>query len=315
MLNIYQSDSEGRLQVQKEMVKNSWISLIAPTENEMQTVSNQLAIPMEFIHASLDSNERSRVQKKEDHLLIIANVPLATNDETSMPYKTVPIGIIQTPNAMVIICAIDHPILRIFSEQQTKGRLTKKPNAFTLQLLHEISSNYINCLNDIDQKVFAAEEELKSTVHNEQVFNLLNYNKSLIAFTKSLKANYKVIEKLTKDKNFKIDEEDEKLVLDIFIETKQAIDTSRIHNINLSGMMDAYSAAIENNLSIVVQQLTIYVIIIAIPMGAAGIYGMNTPLPFQDEPHAFTVIMSICLVISLLFGWVLYRKRIFQVRK
>ena len=311
MLKIYQSDSAGRLQVQKEMVQNSWVSLIAPTENEMQTVSSQLAIPMEFIHASLDSNERSRVQKKENHLLIIASVPFATSDETSIPYKTVPIGIIHTPNMMVTICAVDHPILRAFSEQQTKGLLTQKPNAFTLQLLHEISSNYINCLNNIDQKVAAAEEKLKSTIHNEQIFNLLNYNKSLIAFIKSLKANHKVIEKLTKDKNFNIDEEDEKLVLDIFIETKQAIDTSRIHNINLSGLMDAYSATIENNLSIVVQKLAVYVFIIAIPMGAAGIFGMNTPLPFQHEPYIFTVIMSSCLVISLLIGWVLYRKRIF----
>lgn len=311
MLNCYQCDSAGQLQVQKEIVQKSWVSLIAPTEKEIQIVSNQIAIPMEFIDASLDSNERSRVQKKEDHLLIIANVPFATNDETSMPYKTIPISIIQTPEMMVTICAVEHPILRAFSEQQTKGLLTQKPNTFTLQLFQEILSNYINCLNDIDQKVAATEEKLKRSIHNEQIFTLLNYNKSLIAFTKSLNANHKAIEKLTKDKNFKIGKEDESLVLDIFIEAKQAIDTSRIHNLNLSGLMDAYSAAIENNLSIVVQQLTIYVIIIAIPMGAAGIFGMNTPLPFQDEPYMLTVIMSICLVISLLVGWILYRRRIF----
>jgi len=63
--------------------------------------------------------------------------------------------------------------------------------------------------------------------------------------------------------------------------------------------MDAYSAAIENNLSLAVQYLTIFVTIAAIPMAVAGIYGMNTPLPFQDEPYALAALAGITVAVAV----------------
>lgn len=287
------------------MYKENWIHLVNPTEAEKGDIAKRFSVSLDFINAALDRNERPRVQRRAEQLLIVAHVPLQTDDDKSMPYETVPVGIIHTPYQVVTICAVDHPLF------STPWDLEKGDNHFTLQLLREISGSYIRCLHEIDKKVAAAEERLTVAINNKQLFNMLDFNKSLIAFTKALKGNHLVIKKVTHDKEFEIHADDEKLVSDIAIETRQAIDMARIHNLNLSGLMDAYSAAIENNLSMMVQKLTMYMIIIAIPMGAAGIYGMNTPLPFQDEPYALTVIMSASVMISTLIVWILHKKRIF----
>jgi magnesium transporter len=37
-------------------------------------------------------------------------------------------------------------------------------------------------------------------------------------------------------------------------------------------------------------------IIIAIPTLVSSIYGMNIPLPFQDFPHSFIIVMGIAIM-------------------
>lgn len=106
-------------------------------------------------------------------------------------------------------------------------------------------------------------------------------------------------------------EEDEELLQDALIEMQQALDASEIHSENLSNLMDAYAAIIQNNVNTVLKVLTALTIILAIPTMIASIYGMNVPLPLQDKPYAFPILMSISLVVGLTTGYAFYKMRLF----
>ena len=75
-------------------------------------------------------------------------------------------------------------------------------------------------------------------------------------FSTSLKANESTIERLQRGRFVKMYEEDEDLIEDVLIETKQAIEMSNIYSSILSGTMDAFASVISNNLNIVMKILT-----------------------------------------------------------
>ena len=95
MLKIYLSNEQGLLQEKTEITTGCWINLISPTEQEIHHVADQLKIPLEFLKDPLDEEERSRIEKDDDNILIIVNIPLMTMDENEIPiYDTIPLGII-----------------------------------------------------------------------------------------------------------------------------------------------------------------------------------------------------------------------------
>ncbi|HOH60843.1 MAG TPA: magnesium transporter CorA family protein, partial [Candidatus Cloacimonadota bacterium] len=95
------------------------------------------------------------------------------------------------------------------------------------------------------------------------------------------------------------------------IENKQAIEMANIYSSILSGMMDAFASIISNNLNVVMKFLTSITIILALPTLIASIYGMNLDLPLQQNPHAFFLVMSAALVLSVLLVIIFIRKKYF----
>ncbi len=299
MLKIYKSDKEGKLQEKNAIVSNCWVRLTDPTQEEIQHAANRLGVPLDFFLSPLDKSERSRIQKTEHAILHIIHVPLAAVEGEDGPYRMVPIGIIHTSNALVTICDVDHPILQ-FTHMHTY---------MILQLLQRAASYYHSCLADIDQQMIAAEHKLQQSIRNKVVFQLLKLNKSLVLFTKTLKINRHTLHKYSRAVSFK--EEDEYIMFDIVIEIEQALDMSEIYHTNLSNLLDGYSAIIENNLNAVLKRLTAFTVIAAIPASVAGIYGMNIPLPYQDNTYNLAILAFIGAAGSVGCGWVFYKLRLF----
>ena len=122
---------------------------------------------------------------------------------------------------------------------------------------------------------------------NAEIFDLLSLQKSLVYFTTSLRSNEAVLQKLPRTKTLKMYEEDEELLEDVGIENKQAAEMARIYTDILTGMMDAFTSVISNNLNRVMKLLTSLTIILSIPTIVASFFGMNVKVPFQNYTHAF----------------------------
>lgn len=171
---------------------------------------------------------------------------------------------------------------------------------FVFHIFEVMNATFGNALNHVDVAVDEVESRLQVSISNKQVFELLNNNKSYLGFIRSFKHNEAILNEVSTRKLFASDHVLEMKLSDIIIETLQLKKRAEIYNANLRNLMDAYSAAIENNLSLAVQYLTVFVTIAAIPSAIAGIYGMNTPLPFQDEPYALAALAGIAFVITVI---------------
>ena len=310
MLHIYQSQADGTLKELQELASGCWVSLVDPEEQEVERLLSLLRIEPDLIRDALDEEEIPRIEREEQYVLIIVDIPVVIREGTSSAlYDTYPLAIIVTPDYFVTVTLKENPIIDDFVQKKVKDFYTFMKTRFVLQLLFSIDSYYLKYLKRINKRTNEIEEALHQSMRNQELYSLLSLSKSLVYFTTSLKANELVMEKLLRNKYLKMYAEDEDLMEDVIIENKQAIEMAHIYSNILSGMMDAFASVISNNVNIVMKFLTSITIILAIPTMIASFYGMNVALPGQEAPFAFGLIIAFSILLATLIGFIFARKR------
>lgn len=310
MLEIFKTGDNG-VQRLESFENGVWVNLIAPTEDEINMVSEATKIDMEFLKAALDEEERARLEVEHCHTLILVDIPIIERQSGSNVYTTIPLGIILTRENIVTVCLKEDTLLKDFVNGRVKSFFTQYKNRFILQILYKNSTQYLQYLRHIDKISGRIEQDLHKSMKNKELFQLLKLEKSLVYFSTSLKSNEIVLEKMLKTENIKKYPDDMELLEDVIIENKQAIEMANIYSSILSGTMDAFASIISNNVNIVMKFLTSVTIVMAIPTMVSSFYGMNVKIPFEDSPHAFSIVFGISLGLSLVSVYLLARKKMF----
>lgn len=312
MFRMYNTDLiTNKTEEVTEYKRGNWINMIAPSDEEIQTVCENLKIQEDFIRYALDPEERARIDYEEDDgtTLILADVPIIESDEDQKEYSTIPVGfIIVRDEYFITVSLMENEVIRRMNPMINRAVATYKKSRLVLQCLYVNSEIYLNLLKTINRETEIAEKELRQTRKNKSLLRLLSLEKSLVYFTTSLKANEVVMERMNRGKVIKLYEEDEDLLEDVLIENKQAMEMSKIYSDILSGVMDAYSSIISNNLNGVMKILTAITIIISVPTMISSFWGMNVRVPMQDNPWGFAIILIASILIGVIVTIVLKKK-------
>lgn len=291
--------------------KGCWINIIAPTEEELSFLEKGLNILPNFLRDPLDEEEKPRIDIEDNQTLLIVDIPYVYEDEKNLKFETIPMGILIMDECVITICNRESYLVDSFKSKKVRDFCTFKKTRFTLQILFMIAKDFLKYLRHIDKKTDDLEKTLHKSMRNRELFKLLELEKSLVFFTTSLKSNDVVMEKLLRGKHIKMYEEDQDLLEDVLIENKQAIEMANIYSTILSGMMDAFSSVISNNLNLVMKFLTSVTIVLAIPTMVASFFGMNVPVPWQHNGFGFSYILTISFSIAIVTSFVLYKKGMF----
>lgn len=306
MLSIYNTDLKtNKFEKIKEFRPGSWISLVNPSEDEIKTVCSNLKIEDEFIKYPLDYEEQARIDIEDDMTLFVIDVPVIEETKEGKTYSTMPLGLIVVRDEFFITVSLKkNRIIDSFEKARVKGMCTYKKTRFVLQILYLNASYYLTDLKRINKEAENTVNDLKKTMKNQDLMQLLNLENSLVYITTSLKANELVMEKTARGKILKSYEEDDEILEDAIIENKQAIEMSKIYSEVLNGTMDAYASIISNNLNVVMKFLASITIVLSLPTLIASVWGMNVPLPFATNPYGFGIVCGISILLSVLvFVW------------
>jgi magnesium transporter len=289
-----------------------WIRLSYPTESELAQVAESQCLPLEFLKAALDEEERPRIDSEDGMVLVVLDVPMVTEFEGIRTLTTLPLGIVITDKLVVTICNRQTPVLDDFIAGKVRHFHTAKKTRFLFQIFYRNASSYLHHLRQIERSISRIEVELHRSMKNEELFQMMELEKSLIYFSTSLKSNEGVLERILRTKPLKMYDDDAEFLEDVIIENRQAMEMSQIYLHILNGMTQAFATIISNNLNIVMKFLASITIIIAIPTMIASFYGMNVlDLPLSDKPLAFEIIFLFSVMISVILGLFMWRKRFF----
>lgn len=299
----------GRLVQIEQVEKDCWVNVIAPSSQEIEFLSQKLLIGPDLIIDPLDADESPRVEQHKNCMLIVCRIPLEMGFDEDLPYLTLPLGIILKRDIIVTVSSKQTEITRAFVEQRVRAFNTQYRERMVLQLFLRASILYLRYLKNINNKADEIQLTLHKATRNRELLQLLNFEKSLVYFTTSLKSNELMMMRLQQHSVMSnLKETERELIDDVIIETKQAIEMAKIYSNILGNMMGAHSSIISNNLNITIRFLTSVTIILSIPILIASLYGMNVRVPFADNEHAFWIVIFIALLLSGI-GVLFFRKK------
>jgi magnesium transporter len=315
MIRFYAKE-DGRIKEMEDPKKADWINISPPfSQEELEEFAQTVDVPLDFLTDSLDIDERSRYEREDDLRLIVVNTPLlnAAEEEKDTIYITVPIGIIITPDHVITITAYENPVLQLFLDNKVKNFNPDDDSGFVLQILEQNVYRFLICLKKLNLQRNLIEQELYDSSRNRELKQLLSIEKSLVYFMNSLNANELLKMKMKRTDFLQIRDNEDKsdLFEDIIIDNSQALEMANVYTNILNGTMDAYGSIISNNLNLTIRRLTTITIILMVPTLIASFYGMNVPLPFEEEFWTPWLIIIVSIVISLLLAWYFQRKRLF----
>ena len=305
MLRIYKTEDGGKLVKLKRFgkVAKAWFNLTNPTSAEITKVSSLLAVDSDILRNSLDADERSRVELDEGVFSTIVNLPLLDEDGN---FDTLPCGLVFSGENFLTICSRDNRILSSFNKNTAKSFDTRERTKFMLSILYKITQFYLRYLAIINRKTEHIEDSLKQTTHNEELFQLMEIQKSLVYFTTALRDNQLVLEKILRmtkspasSKYLAFTEDDTDLLEDVIVENKQAIEMVDMHRSILEGMMDGFASIINNNLNQIMKFLAAITIVLSNPTMLGTFWGMNVGVPFLNETVGFGVVIALSLLATL----------------
>lgn len=302
MINIYNTNAgTNEFEEITGYEKGSWINVVNPSKDEVETLCKSVNISEEFIMDALDFEEKARIEIDEDDItLLIIDVPIIEKKDDVEIYNTMPLGMIVVRDEFFITVSIDkNEIIENFAKQRIKNFSTYKKTRFIFQILYYNAAYYLNKLEIINKESEIAESILKKSMRNKELLKMLNLQKSLVYFTTSLKSNELVMEKVMRGKMIKLYDEDEELLEDAIIENKQAIEMAQIYSNILSQTMEAYSSIISNNLNGVMKFLTSITIVLAIPTMISSFWGMNVSVPISEGKYSFLILLVLSTIVTV----------------
>lgn len=277
-----------------------WISVVAPTAQEVAILIDEFGLDRDFVRSSLDEEESSRVEREDKQTLIIVDTAVMARENDTDLFYTMPLGIIVSEQYVFTISLRDSTIIDAVASGSIRNLQTMHKTRFVFLLLMRITAGFVQYLKQIDKISQHIERQLSKAMKNQELVQILSLEKSLVYFSNSLKANNITLEKLLRGRFIKLYEEDQDLLEDVLIELKQAIEMTKIYTGILSVMVDAFASVIANNQNTVMKNLTVITIVMAIPTIVFSFYGMNTSgLPIADTWFATLVAVLGTAVVAL----------------
>ena len=158
-----------------EYKRGNWINMIAPSDDEIKTVCENINIQEDFIRYALDPEERARIDYEEDDgtTLILADVPIIEKDEDQKEYSTIPVGfIIVRDEYFITVSLMENQVIRRMNPMKNKSVATYKKSRLVLQCLYVNSEIYLNLLKKINRENGSKEVPI---YNNTEVISAIGY--------------------------------------------------------------------------------------------------------------------------------------------
>lgn len=289
-----------------EWKPNCWINVESPDLSDLEFLTKELNVPQSFLNDIADTDERPRTETEGNWLLTILRVPIP-NEVDGIPFVTVPIGIITNDDIIISVCYHRTEMLADFITYSRRKKIAVRNKLdLILRLIHSSAVWFLKYLKQISNDIKSAEKELERSIRNEDLHRLMKLQNTLVYFNTSIRGNQVMISRLKgifQDTNYL----DIELLEDVDIELKQALNMVNIYSDILTGTMDAFASIISNNVNTIMKRMTSISIILMVPTLIASFYGMNVDIHLDQFPHAFTLIVTVSILLSTL-AFVIFKK-------
>lgn len=284
--------------------ENVWIHGDAVTEADLRILSEKYGMDFNVLHDVLDKDELPRVEMRDDELYVF--VRTAGRDRRG--------HLVTTP----MLLAVKGSVFANVSAAETDGHKLATPNvlvrsADTTSLLlgtfAAVTGDYQDLMLHTAQVIHDTGRRLRThEVTNDDFIKFVTVEDNLNEYRMNLGGMLVVAQRLQETLRHSSDAE---AVEDIVQYIRQLLVAIESHNQSITSIRNAYGTIANNVLNQRMKTLTALTVLIALPNVFYGMYGMNVPLPFQDQVWAYATVVGFSVVVMVTVIVIARKKGIF----
>ena len=274
---------------------------VNPDEQERRYLIDQLKVDEHTLASALDPDELSRLEFEPEHAALIFKRPKNYSAEDLFFFRVSSTGYFLFKDRLICLMSEDIPLF----EGKIFARMSSLPEAM-LKLIYRTISHFVEHLKIINRISEEVEHKINKAMENRYLLNLFSLEKGMVYYQNAIHSNGMVIDKL---KNFAqrigLTPENLEALDDIVIENQQCYKQAEIYSNILSSLVSARVSIVNNNLTVLMKNLTLITIGLMVPTLVVSAFSMNVTIPLQRNPAAFWIIMGLAAtaMASFIVAW------------
>lgn len=270
MISAYKIESAKLAQCEKD--EASVLVYYQPTEPEKEDLQLLFDLDPLDLEAIYDPDEVPRVESSRYSTFIIWKRPDNVSSRAdAIQFEVSSVGIVIRQNKMALIL----PCGELPMAGRDFKRVESVEDCALRILLHTVHhyQGHLKAIKMISQELQA---KIVTSMENRYLLQMFALGESLVYYHDALEANFTVLSKLRgAPDRLKLTAEQVAFLDDVIIESQQASKQASIYSTILSGLMDARGTIINNNMNVLLKNLTI-INVVFLPLNLiAGIFGMS----------------------------------------
>ena len=291
--------------------KLTWYNLIRPTQEQLTALQQQYGFHELDIEDCLSEHERPKIDEYDEYIFIVLHIPYHV-PETKRILKE-EVNIFLGTNYVITLHDGNLEVLNSFwkrlaeNAEARKEHLGEGTGLFLYEVTSRLFDSFFPLIDDTNRQLRMLEGILFEEEGEEKVLRLiLELKRSIISMRRVLLPQRTLVAGLEhKSKKFVPEE------LDVYFDDVQdAIERqwSMLETAKevIEALQDSHEAWVRNKTNRTMQVLTLFSVTMLPLTVVTGLFGMNVPIPHENDPWAFMAISFILLgflVATVVYSW------------
>jgi magnesium transporter len=269
-----------------------------PTDAEKDDLSRQFNLDRTDLDAVFDPDEVPRMESAQDRTFIIWKRPDNVSIGDAVQFEVSSLGVAIRQDRIAFI--VPRGVLSL------SGRGFKRIDSVwecVLQVLLMTVHHYLEHLKAIKMISQQLQTKLVSSMENRYLLQMFALGESLVYYHNALESNLTVLLKLRSapDKQ-SLNVNQINLLDDVIIENQQASKQASIYSTVLSGLMDARGTIINNNMNVLLKNLTV-INVVFLPLNLIASIGGMSEYSFMTKGIEWPIAYGAFTLAMIVLGW------------
>jgi len=290
---------ESRQLVECDINSASVLVYLKPSDAEKDDLLHSFDLDKTDLDAVFDPDEVPRVEITQDRIFMIWKRPDNVSIGDAVQFEVSSLGIALRQNRVALIVPR--------GELAMTGRAFKKIDYIwdcVLQVLLQTIHHYQDHLKAIKMISQQLQAKLVASMENRYLLQMFALGESLVYYYNALESNLTVLSKIrsTPDKH-NLTSDQINFLDDVIIENQQASKQASIYSTVLSGLMDARGTIINNNMNLLLKNLTV-INVVFLPLNLIASIGGMSEYSVMTKGISWPIAYGAFTLAMILLGWI-----------
>lgn len=291
----------------------SWINIDSDLIAETSQLYQKYGIDQETIEYALDKNERAHMDYNRENGTVTFIYNVLDMEKEKEYYETIPMTFIVQGLRLVTISNRDNAYIIAQMERYVDAHESLSTFKLLFAGLEMISNAYYPIIERLDKHKDEITRLLRKTTTSKNLYALSDVETGMVYLASAAKQNRMLLEHIKAHLIYRqFDDVEKEQFDDAMIEARQLVYMTELSSQVLQQLSSSYNNILNNNLNDNLTTLTILEALLAVLAVITGFFGMNVPLPFNNEPNAWLYIsiasFVLWIILSRILRWIAHKR-------